>query len=358
MGTVEMASKKNRVTPFSLSFLDIMACGFGAVTLLFLILRHNISETVKPDLRLTAEVNMLQEDIRDAEEDKVELLNSVEKLKKELVVAQGLSNRVVTELQEAENSIQADPEDNIAKLRKQVEELESETANMEEIEFGDKVRAFLGEGNRQYLTGLNLGGERVLILVDGSASMLADTVVNAVRRRNMEEEQKKSSPKWQWTLRTVDWLLAQLPPSSRFQVYVFNTQASPAVEDSEGEWLDAADSLQLERAAEGLREFSPGGGTSLENAFAAISGFRDKPDNLFLLTDGLPTQGTSPPKKYMVSGAQRRKNFTEAVKRLPRGIPVNTILFPMEGDPEAAAYFWQFAIMTNGAFIAPSRDWP
>lgn len=353
-----MASKKNRVTPFSLSFLDIMACGFGAVTLLFLILRHNISEAVTPDLKMSAEVNLLQEDIRDAEADRVELLNSVEEVQKELVIAQGMSRRFVTELREAENSIQSDPEDNISLLRKQVEELERETADMEEVEYGDKVRQFLGEGNRQYLTGLNLGGERVLILVDGSASMLADTVVNAVRRRNMEDEQKKRSPKWQWTLRTVDWLLAQLPPSSRFQLYVFNTRAYPAIEDSEGEWQDAADSLQLERAAEGLRRFSPDGGTSLENAFAAIAEFRDKPDNLFLLTDGLPTQGKSAPSKYMVSGAQRRKNFVEAINRLPRGIPVNTILFPMEGDPEAAAYFWQFAISTNGAFIAPSRDWP
>jgi hypothetical protein len=40
------------------------------------------------------------------------------------------------------------------------------------------------------------------------------------------------------------------------------------------------------------------------------------------------------------------------------GISVNTILFPMEGDPEAAALYWQLALDTQGAFIAPSRDWP
>ena len=203
-----------------------------------------------------------------------------------------------------------------------------------------------------------LGGERVLIMVDGSASMLADTVVNAVRRRNMEDEQKKNSPKWQWTVRTVEWLLAQLPPSSRFQIYIFNTEAFPAVLGSEGEWMDAADSLQLEEAVAGLKEFSPEGGTSLENAFTALSDFSNKPDNLFLLTDGLPTQGKDPPRKYMVSGEQRRRHFISAVGKLPGGIPVNTILFPMEGDPEAAALFWQFAMVTNGAFIAPSRDWP
>jgi hypothetical protein len=350
--------KDRRMAAFSLSFLDIMACGFGAVTLLFLILRHKVVEEVQPDPRLSAEVVMLQEDVRQAEEERAALLNSIEQLELQLVTAQGLSTRYLTDLEELEESIQSDPTESIAMLRRQVEELERETAKMEEVEFGDKVRQFLGEGNRQYLTGLVLGGERVMILVDGSASMLADTVVNAVRRRNMEPEKRVESPKWRWTVRTVEWLLAQLPPSSRFQLYIFNTGAFPAVVGSEGEWLDAADSLRLEEAAEGLKAFAPEGGTSLENAFIALKDFEEQPDNLFLLTDGLPTQGKSPPGSAMVSGEQRRRNFLGAIEALPAGVPVNTILFPMEGDPEAAALFWQFAISTRGAFVAPSRDWP
>jgi hypothetical protein len=347
-----------RAIPFSLSFLDIMACGFGAVTLLFLILRHNDIEIPVPDIKLTAEVNLLEEDIRDAEKDRVELLNSLEELELKVVEVQGLSRRFITEIQELEESIQEDPEESVAMLRRQVEELERETANMEEVEFGDKVREFIGEGNRQYLTGLKLGGERVLILVDASSSMLADNVVNIIRRRNMNDEQIKNSPKWQWTVHTVEWLLAQLPPSSRFQIYLFNTNAEPAVVGSEGEWLDAADSLQLEDAIAGVREFVPGGGTSLENAFTVISDFADQPDNLFLLTDGLPTQGKTPPSKYMVSGAQRKDHFISAIGKIPRGLSANIILFPMEGDPEAAALFWQFAMNTSGSFISPSRDWP
>lgn len=349
--------KKRRNIAFSLSFLDIMACGFGAVTLLFLILRHNATEIQTPNVRLSAEVDLLQMDIRQAEAEKTQLLNSLEEITLELVEAQGLSDRVLTDLQETEKSIQADPND-LDRLRRQVEQLEDETAQMEEVEFGDKVREFLGDGNRQYLTGLKLGGERVLILVDGSASMLADTVVNAVRRRNMDDAQKKQSPKWQWTLRTVEWLVAQLPASSRFQIYVFNTEAQAALTGSEGEWLDAADSLAMEDAIAGLKQYSPGSGTSLTNGFGAIADFENRPDNVFLLTDGLPTQGKNPPRKYMVSGEQRRKHFLAAIKEFPRGVPLNTILFPMEGDPEAAALFWQTALNTNGAFIAPSRDWP
>ena len=350
--------KKRRNIAFSLSFLDIMACGFGAVTLLFLILRHNATEIETTDPRLADEVELLQQDISQAEQQKVALLNSLDALQRELAIAQGASDRVITDLQESENSIQSDPKEELAKLRRQVEQLEKETAQMEDVEFGDKVRGFLGDGNRQYLTGLKLGGERILILVDGSASMLADSVVNALRRRNMDDAQKRQSDKWQWTLRTTDWLLAQLPASSRFKVYLFNTSAQPAMAGTEGEWLDAADSLDLERTAEAMRDYLPGNGTSLSNALAVINSFSDQPDNIFLLTDGLPTQGAKAPSSYMVSGKQRRNFFGDAVEKLPRGVPINTILFPMEGDPEAAALFWQLAIDTQGAFIAPSRDWP
>ena len=350
-----MARRRN--IALSLSFLDIMACGFGAVTLLFLILRHNDVEIPVPDPSLQSELELLKMDISQAEEEKTQLLNSLEELELQLVEAQGLSNTVITELSEQEQSIQSDSND-LDKLRAQVQQLEEKTAQMEEVEFGDKVREFLGDGNRQYLTGLKLGGERVLILVDGSASMLADTVVNVVRRRNMDNEQKKRSDKWQWTLRTLEWLLAQLPPSSRFQVYLFNTEGWAVIEGSDGEWLDAADSLALEDTVEAIQNYAPSAGTSLVNAFSRISDFELAPDNIFLLTDGLPTQGQSSPRKYMISGEQRRKYFSAAMKIYPNTTPLNTILFPMEGDPEAAALFWQSALDTKGAFIAPSRDWP
>ncbi|MDB9737427.1 VWA domain-containing protein, partial [Porticoccaceae bacterium] len=117
-------------------------------------------------------------------------------------------------------------------------------------------------------------------------------------------------------------------------------------------------SLVLEQVVEGIRQYSPGNGTSLINALNSINDFEDQPDNMFILTDGLPTQGAAPPKKYMVSGQQRRSFFAKALESLPGGMPVNTILFPMEGDPEAAALFWQLGVNTQGAFIAPSRDWP
>ena len=52
-------------------------------------------------------------------------------------------------------------------------------------EAGNRIRSFTGEGYRQYLTGMRMGGERIVILVDVSTSMLDRTLVNILRRRNM-----------------------------------------------------------------------------------------------------------------------------------------------------------------------------
>ena len=52
------------------------------------------------------------------------------------------------------------------------------------------------------------------------------------------------------------------------------------------------------------------------------------------------------------------KFFEQAIKTLPPRIPVNTLLFPMEGDPMAAVVYWKLAVDTGGSFLTPSSDWP
>ena len=102
---------------------------------------------------------------------------------------------------------------------------------------GNRLREFKGEGDRQYLTGLKLGGERTLILVDRSASMLDDTIVNIIRRRNMPIDEKLRAVKWRQVVASVDWLTAQFQPGSEFQIYMFNNEVEPVIKGSDGVWL-------------------------------------------------------------------------------------------------------------------------
>lgn len=220
------------------------------------------------------------------------------------------------------------------------------------------MRAFLGDGDRQYLTGLRMGGARILILVDSSASMLDASIVNVVRRRHLPAAEQRASAKWRRAVASVEWLVSQLPPAGEFQIYTFNTTAQPLVEGSAGRWLRNRDAPTLDRAIARLNEIVPQGGTSLYQAFRAAEGLRPAADNLILLTDGLPTQGAKRPSGSTVSGRDRLRLFERAVQVLAPGVPVNTLLFPMEGDPLAAAAYWKLAVLTRGSFISPARDWP
>jgi hypothetical protein len=285
------------------------------------------------------------------------------------VTAQGLSNRLIDVVHESQEELATFERQTIAQ-REHINKLQADLRSLEEgakrlaggIKSrevpGDKVRSFVGDGDRQYLTGLKVGGKRVLFLVDASASMLADTSVNAVRRRFLPEADRVRAEKWRSAVRAVDWLATQIPRDAQFQVYVFNTGARPVLSGTDGTWLAARDGKSLDQALATLKGTAPEGGTSLEAAFRAAGTLVPPPDNILLLTDGLPTQGATAPRGRTVSGRERLKLFDRAIQTLPRGVPVNILLYPMEGDPMAAPAFWKLAIATRGSFMTPAKDWP
>jgi hypothetical protein len=261
---------------------------------------------------------------------------------------------------EGEKDLYLDAKADLEADKKRLAELESikrATAAIPE-EDGSQARSIIAEGNRQYLTGLRMGGRHILILVDASASMLASTIVNVVRLRYLPDETKLRSKKWKQVVGTVDWLTANIPQDSRFQIYTFNTKATPILDEKGPGWIDVGDGSALDEAVKRLRVTVPKDGTSLHSAFAVAAKMNPRPDNVYLLVDGLPTHGASPPTGTMVSGKQRLKNFTRAIRNLPRGVPMNVILFAMEGDPYAPDSFWKLARNTKGSFMSPSPDWP
>ena len=354
-----MRRSRRPTTTLSLSFLDIMACGFGAATLLFLLLKHEeVSRPPAPGPATGSEINLLVADLRDGERELAILRNALVAVEKEVRAARGMARRLLSEQPEPERSVQADPEAGLVALREEIAQLEREVAQLRSTDTGAAALRIRGEGDRQYLTGLKLGGSRVLILVDASASMLDETIVNVIRRRVRDDASKLEAPKWRRTTRTAAWLVANLPRTSKFQLYAFDTQARPTKADSAGSWLDVGDRAATDAAVRALRAIPPQGGTSLLNAFSAARALNPPPDNLILITDGLPTQGRNTPRNNSVSPQRREQLFREALDALPAGVPVNVILLPMEGDPAAAGLFWQLAVATGGSFLSPARDWP
>lgn len=361
---------RRRTNVFGLAFLDAITCGFGAVILFYMVI--NAATGLRAGEltgHLAGEVDRLEREVLAGTQNLVELRNAVQALDREEADAAGLARRLLETIREIEEELATFDAETLAsreslnRLKTDLKSLEESTkrlsASLPSDETpGDRLRSFVGDGDRQYLTGLKVGGERILILVDSSASMLAETLVNILRVRNLPDERKTRAAKWRRTVATVDWLVTQIPRDSRFQIYSFAESARPVLPDSDGQWLDGGDRDELDRAVAAVRALVPGGGTHLERGLDVIHRLSPRPDNVLLLTDGLPTRDSSSSRRGTVSARQRLKIFNRSIQRLPRDVPVNTILFPIEGDPMAASAFWKLAISTKGSLLSPPDDWP
>ena len=342
------------ISTFSLSFLDCLCCGFGSVILVFMIISRQVtadSQEIVADLqsqalRLTVQTEALAEEVS---EDRQLLSTSTAELEREKAALRRRRQQLAS-LDQLLAMKRGDVDAQKQSVQDAMKRAATAAAAPEETR--DK------RGRRELVTGLDMTGERVLILVDVSGSMLDRYISNVVLLRNLSKARQRQSPKWQQAVSTVDWLLSSILVESKFQIYTFDVEARPLIEGTSGTWLDVDDDARIRKARARMREITPAGGTSLYHALSVAARMQPPPDNLFLLVDGLPTQGSDRSSSRTVSGDQRLRYFEKAIRRLPGQLPVQVILYPLEGDPEAAAAYWRLAYDSGGALMSPSADWP
>jgi len=362
--------KRRAFEVFTLSFLDCICCGFGAVVLFYTIVQAQAGaqEVLHID-QLTGEVSKLEEEVKVGTRNLVVLRNSLEKTDQDAAAAKARAIRVAAELKKRKEQTSVDDGDTIAK-REHINKLIADIKSLEEGNkrlqggaldkgpAGDRIKAFRGRGDRRYISALRIKGKRVLVLLDTSASMMEDDVVKVIRLRNQPEAARKLAPKWRRAIDMVEWVSAQLPANSQFQVYGFNVKARAVVADTHGKWLDSNDPRAINNVLAATRNIVPGDGTSLVNAFISVRTINPQPDQIILITDGLPTQGSVPPSRKFINVRDREKLFDDATKTVTRDMPMDVVLLPMKGDLLAAHAYWRLARKTGGSYVIPSRDWP
>ncbi len=365
-----MARKRRAAEVFSMAFLDCMSCGFGAVILFFMIINSHVNATTDTETQaLMAETNLLEVQVLEGRKNLALARNSIQKMETETTAADDQISIIQALIAELQAELAKYDNDTLAKIER-VEKLQSDIKSLEEEikrllalkkqqdAAGRQIREFRGDGDRQYLTGLKLGGKHTLILVDRSASMLHEKVVNILRRRNLPEAEQLLSRKWRQVIASVDWLTSQFPQGAAYQIYMFNNIAQPVLKGTEGVWLKADDATQLDEAIRVLRRTVPKNGTNMHAAFRIAKELNPRPDNIILLVDSMPTMDAATSSKSVIGGGERLNLFYSAERELPVGVPVNIMLYPMEGDFNAPISFWSLAMRTRGSFISVSRDWP
>ena len=340
---------RRQTTTFSMSFLDVISCGFGAVVLFYTIISAQAGlYRMKENSELNADSRRLEQEVLDGYKHLAELRTALESTEDRKIRAAGLSLEMQEKLRATEEELSRFEHDTLAR-REALDRLKADLKSLEEGNRRLKAAAPPVDStsrtpiiDRQQLVTLRVDGRRVLVLVDASASMLDETLVNVIRLRNMPPERRINAAKWQQALNTVEWVAARLPETTQFQIYAFDTAARPIIEGSGGRWMDAGDSTQVEQALAALRGTAPTGGSSLQNAFGVIKSLDPAPDSVILVT-----------------AEQREDLMQDAVKSLPPSPPrFSIVLLPMEGDPAAPIYFWRLAVATSGSMLSPAKDWP
>ena len=362
--------KRRAFEVFTLSFLDCICCGFGAVVLFYTIVQaqSGAQEILRVD-QLTGEVSKLEEEVKEGTLHLVQIKNTLEKTDEDASAAQARALRVAAELKERSVQSSTYDEESLAR-RAHINQLKADIKSLEEgvkrlqggaldkAPAGDRVKSFRGRGNRKYISALQIKGKRVLILLDTSSSMMDEDIAKVIRLRNEPEPIRRAAQKWRRALDIVEWISAQLPDNSQFQVIGFNVKAKAVDPSTAGQWLSSNDPRVINSVLTAARTITPNDGTSMVNAFLAIRSMNPAPDQVILITDGLPTQGSVPPSRKFINGRDREKLFDDAVKIMDRDTPMDIVLLPMKGDPGAAFAFWTLARRTKGSYVIPSRDWP
>ena len=356
-------TQKRTVNSLNLAFLDIMSCGLGAVILLFLILKHGASISPQEEVRVENDITTVEFEIETTKKEMVIITSDINERKTEIKKIQN-QNKIISTVIEEELDNQRLSEEEIRNIESDLKQLEQQ--NIDIIQTED-------EGERQYLTGLKVEGKRIVFLLDASASMLDETIVNIVRRSLYSDESKQNSLKWIRAKKSAEWLVNRLPIDSQYTFITFNENV---VSLTDSKWLNSSDVNSINSVLTELNQLAPTGGTNLEKALIFVKSLRPMPDALFLITDGLPTIGeevktfssdflekcfrTKQRQKKSISSNCRHQLFQKAKKGFLNGIKIktSTILLPLEGDPRAASDFWNLSIQSGGLLISPSLDWP
>ncbi len=337
-----------------------MASGLGAIILVLILVKQDVDKH-------SPEAELLQADLARIEQQDISLKKSISELNSDALAEITEIAKVQAKITTLKSELEQ-KSDIISQKQLQMSSIKNTIKNAPRAKQDDVVKSDQG-GEENYVMGLKVEGKKIVFLIDSSASMTDEKLINIIRRKSSSEAEKKKGPKWLRTKRTVRWLLARAPKSSQIAVVAFNRKAH----DLGGMgWFSSRDAGSIGKVYKALDTLVPTGSTNLQRGLQKASAL--KPTDIYLLTDGLPTDGVS---RYSslnpfaacgsllgrsnnISGACRVKLFRQTVADSApgRGTKINVILLPIEGDPQAAPEYWRWTAATGGLLISPAVSWP
>ncbi|MGR3913155.1 MAG: hypothetical protein OD918_01280 [Gammaproteobacteria bacterium] len=388
-----MRIAQRRAVGFNLAFLDIMACGLGAIILLFMLVKDQAKAPSAELEMLQADLSAMRDEARELEDAARALTARIKTLRRDL---QG-------ELAGAaeSNAAAGDAAGEIIKLAKEIARLEREKARQQQ-RLGDAgAKTAAGGDEKEHLIGLGVKPDRnrfAVILLNSSATMVDENLAGVTQYviDGVTGVAKHDTPKWKRALAAVRWIIARIPKGKRYMIVHYNENAHFLNEN----WRRGGDEAAREEAHAELEALRPRG--LLSNLQAALQFItRDHPTlkpedvtDVYVITDSLPNMGMRGGKaarcdlghvENALTGEhsqQCRKDLFGNAKdafRKPRSLwkrtkpaQINVVLLPLEymplipsperklvaADQYAAYEYWQWTTDAHGTMVNPDESWP
>jgi hypothetical protein len=312
-----------------------------------------------------AEIDNLKQDISTLEQARDESQQRLDEIRRSLA----RENIDISALRASLAAKRANKNQETAELANASSALETLKDSITKIKIPEKQD--LIETNRineeEYLLGLKVEGRKIAILVDVSASMTHEKLIDIITTKNSSDSKKANAPKWVRTKRVLEWMLARSPKTSDISVIAFNDNAKQL--GGKG-WMKA-NNTNINAIMNAANAAIPQGPTNLQKGLDAVQ--KLSPTNLYVITDGLPTKGESrftslnpfsscsslTGSGKTISGECRKRLFRQTIIESGRiNAQVDVVLLPIEGDPEAAYEYWAWTSYQGGIMISPASNWP
>jgi len=323
-----MRRQRRGVEEFSVSFLDVICCGFGAIILLLI-----ITKTVQPVLLEKSIIN-LQGQVADRENALFEIRGEVDELRRQVNDSQSdlqLKLELLAQLQRQLSKILGEF-DNLSEAEKEVSTQNLQLAAAKQS-LTDEMQRLLGldfKRDSGLVGGITVDSEYIIFVIDTSGSM--------------------QSAAWPQVVRKVRETLAIYPRVKGIQVmndmgdYMFSRYA--------GAWIEDTPALRNSIVST-LQNWAPFSNSSpVEGITAAINTYYDPDKRISIYVFGDDYTGNSIEE---VVDAVDRVNLVDANGR--RRVRIHAVGFPVYLDrPNARVYRFaalmrELAFRNDGTFV-------
>lgn len=328
-----MRSKRRAIEEFSVSFLDVICCGFGAIILLLM-----ITKTLEPVLLEKSNLN-LQGQVEQRENALFEIRGKITELRRQIRDASGDLEQKLEQLAELQLQLTRilGEFDNLSDEQKKISSENQKLAAAKQS-LTDEMQRLLGldfKRDSGLVGGITVDSEYIIFVIDTSGSM-----------QNMA---------WNQVVRKVSETLAIYPGVKGIQV--MNDMGNYMFSQYQGLWIE--DTPALRRSIiNTLQNWAPFSNSSpVEGITAAIDTYYDPDKRISIYVFGDDYTGNSVEE---VVEAVDRVNLADASGR--RRVRIHAVGFPVHLDqPNARVYRFaalmrELAYRNDGTFVGLAEN--